>query len=177
MHLVGCDNSDDESTDVYVAKLVWPAQAKPSACSYLRWIQKKWQEEVKFAFNVAKYDKIFDELLKNGNIKLMHTIPPPNELKRCAYCKWHNSFFHASNDCYVFQRQIQSAINEGRLSFQEMQVDTQPFPINIIELASKRVLVRLEVADKGKGKNIIMVILTRRYITRRNCLESSGQKE
>jgi hypothetical protein len=35
-------------------------------------------------------------------------------------------------------------------------VDTQPFPINTIELASKRVLVRLEVANKGKGKNIII---------------------
>jgi hypothetical protein len=35
-------------------------------------------------------------------------------------------------------------------------VDTQPFPINTIELASKRVLVRPEVADKGKGKNIII---------------------
>ena len=42
------------------------------------------------------------------------------------------------------------------MSFQEMQVDTQPFPINTIELARKRVLVRLEVAIKGKGKNIII---------------------
>jgi hypothetical protein len=37
-----------------------------------------------------------------------------------------------------------------------MQVNTQPFPINIIELASKKILVRIEVADKGKGKNIII---------------------
>jgi hypothetical protein len=37
-----------------------------------------------------------------------------------------------------------------------MQVDTQSFPINIINLASKRVLVRLEVADKGKDKNIVI---------------------
>jgi hypothetical protein len=36
-----------------------------------------------------------------------------------------------------------------------MQVDTT-ISINTIELASKRVLVRLEVADKGKGKNIII---------------------
>jgi hypothetical protein len=35
-------------------------------------------------------------------------------------------------------------------------VDTQPFSINIIELASKMVLVRTEVADKGKCKNIII---------------------
>jgi hypothetical protein len=72
MHLVGRDNSDDESTDVYTTKLVWPAQAKPSACSSLQPVQKNRQEEVKFTFNLAKCDKIFDELLKNGNIKLTH---------------------------------------------------------------------------------------------------------
>jgi hypothetical protein len=37
-----------------------------------------------------------------------------------------------------------------------MQVDTQPFPINVIELASTKVLVQLEVANKGKGKNIVI---------------------
>jgi hypothetical protein len=35
-------------------------------------------------------------------------------------------------------------------------VDTQPFPINIIELASKKVMVQSEVADKVKGKNIVI---------------------
>jgi hypothetical protein len=125
-------------------------------------IQKNQPEEVKFTFNVAKCDKIFDKLLKNGNIKLTHTIPPPDELKRRAYCKWHNSFSHATNDCNVFRRQRQSAINEGRLSFQEMQVDTQPFPINTIELPNKMVLVRLEVANKGKEKTSSLVIFARR---------------
>jgi hypothetical protein len=42
-----------------------------------------------------------------------------------------------------------------------MQVDTQPFPVNMIELASKKVLVRPEVADKGKDKNMSSVILAR----------------
>jgi hypothetical protein len=32
MHLVGCDSSDDESTDAYTAELVWRTQAKPFAC-------------------------------------------------------------------------------------------------------------------------------------------------
>jgi hypothetical protein len=35
-------------------------------------------------------------------------------------------------------------------------VDTQPFPFNIIEPACKEVLVRPEVANKGKGENIII---------------------
>jgi hypothetical protein len=106
----------------------------------LQLVQKNRQEEVKFTFYVAKCDKIFDELMKSGNIKVTHTLPPLDELKRHAYCKWHNSFFHATNDCNIFPRQIQSAINEGRLSFQEMQVDMQPFPVIIIELASKKSL-------------------------------------
>jgi hypothetical protein len=34
-------------------------------------------------------------------------------------------------------------------------VDTQTFPVNIIELANKK-SVRLKVADKDKGKNIVI---------------------
>jgi hypothetical protein len=93
--------------------MVWPQQAKSSACSSLQPVHKKQQEEVKFTFNVGKCDKIFDELLKNSNIKINHTIPSADELKRRAYYKWHNSFSDATSDCNVFRRQIQSAINEG----------------------------------------------------------------
>jgi hypothetical protein len=140
------------------------------------------QEEVNFTFNVAKCDKIFDELLKNDNIKLTHTIPPPDELKRRAYCKWHISFSHATNDCNVFRRQIQSAINEGRLAFQEMQVDTQPFPVNTIELICKKVLVRPEMADKGKGKGIVigdprMSIISQKEIARKASDEEAKKSE
>jgi hypothetical protein len=122
VHIVECDqsSSDDESTEVYAAEMVWPKQAKSLACSSLQPVQKKRQEEVKFTFNVGKCDKIFDELLKNGNIKINHIVPSADELKHRAYCKWHNSFSYATNDCNVFRQQIQSAINEGRLKFQEM---------------------------------------------------------
>jgi hypothetical protein len=92
INLVERDNSDDESVDVYTAEFVWPTKAKSSACSSLQQVQKNRQEDIKFTFNVAKCDRIFDELLKNGNIKLTHTIPPMEELKRRAYCKWHNFF-------------------------------------------------------------------------------------
>lgn len=73
-------------------------------------------------FNVAKCDKIYDGLLKSSYIKITLTIPPIDELKRHTYCKW-NNFSHIINDCNVFRRQVQSAINEGRLSFQETQID------------------------------------------------------
>jgi hypothetical protein len=48
------------------------------------------------------------------------------------------------------------AINEGQLRFQEMQIDTEPFTINIIKLTNKKVLVQPEVTDKDKGKNIVI---------------------
>jgi hypothetical protein len=146
-------SSDDEPKKVYTAEIVWPEQAKSSACSSLQSVQKKRQEEVKFTFNVGKCDKVFDELLKNGNINIDYTVPPADELKRRAYCKWHNSFSHATNDCNVFRRQIQSTINEGRLKFQE---DTEPFPMNMIDFNGKRVLFRPSIVDKGKDKEVII---------------------
>jgi hypothetical protein len=59
MHLVGRDSSDDECTNVYTVELVWPTQAIPSACFFLQTEQKN-RQEVKFTFNVAKCDRIFD---------------------------------------------------------------------------------------------------------------------
>jgi hypothetical protein len=39
-----------------------------------------------------------------------------------------------------------------------MQVDKQLFPINIIELTDKKVLIQTDVTDKDKGRNIIIGI-------------------
>jgi hypothetical protein len=43
VHIVECDqsSSDDESKEVYAAEMVWPKQAKSSACSFLWLVQKK----------------------------------------------------------------------------------------------------------------------------------------
>jgi hypothetical protein len=84
VHIVEYDksSSDDESKEVYSAEMVWPKQAKFSACSSLQLVQKKLQEEVKFTFNIGKCDKIFDELFKNGNIKINYFVPPSDKLKR-----------------------------------------------------------------------------------------------
>jgi hypothetical protein len=68
---------------------------KPSTCPSLKPVQKNRQNEMKFTFDVSKCDRIFDELLKHGNIHLSNAIPSPEELKRHAYCKWHSSFSHA----------------------------------------------------------------------------------
>jgi hypothetical protein len=42
---------------------------------------KKWQDDIKYTFDVAKCKKIFDELRKGDDIKLSHTLPPLEELK------------------------------------------------------------------------------------------------
>jgi len=81
------DSSDDESKEVYAAEFVWPSKAKPSSVPSLKLIQKNRQEELKFTFDVSKCDQIFDELLKNGNIRLSHAIQSLEELKRHAYRK------------------------------------------------------------------------------------------
>ena len=98
------ESSDDESKGVYAAEFVWPSNAKPGLVPSLKPIQKNRQEELKFTFDVSNCDRIFDELLKNGNIRLSQAIPSPDELKRHAYCKCHNSTSHATNDCNVFRQ-------------------------------------------------------------------------
>jgi hypothetical protein len=149
------DYSDDEGNDVLTAEFVLPKD-KPSTCESLKSVRKNRQEEIKYTFDVAKCDRIFDELLKAGKIKIGHTIPPLEELKRRAYSKFHNSYSHATNDCNVFRRQVQSAINEGRLIFHAMQVDNNPFPINTLELNNPKVLIQPDQSEKSKGKNAII---------------------
>jgi hypothetical protein len=90
--------------------------------------------------------------LKAGKIKIGHTIPPLEELKRRAYCKFHNSYSHPTNDCNVFRQQVQSTINEGRLTFHAMQVDHNPFPINTLELSNPKVIIRLDQRKNLKKK-------------------------
>jgi hypothetical protein len=48
------------------------------------------------------------------------------------------------------------AINEGRLSLKEMQVDKNSFLVNTIDLQNSKVLIRLEQAEAGKGKNVVI---------------------
>jgi hypothetical protein len=63
-----------------------------------------------------------------------------------------------------------------------MQVDTQPFPVNTIELTCKKVLVRPEMADKGKGKGIVigdprMTDISQKEIARKASDEKAKKSE
>src|SRR5664279_1595743 len=99
-----------------------PSKAKPYVRDVLKPIRKNRDDEFKCSFDVGKCDKIFDALLKDKVIRINHVIPSPEELRRRAYCKYHHSLSHATNDCNVFRRRVQSALNEGRLSFAGMAI-------------------------------------------------------
>jgi hypothetical protein len=73
------DSSDDEN-EVYVAEFVWPSKSIACSCASLKPKTNGRQEELEFTFDVSKCDRIFDELLKLGGIKISHTMPPLDEL-------------------------------------------------------------------------------------------------
>jgi hypothetical protein len=134
-------------------------KSNPFVCSSLKSSSKSQQDEMLYTFNIAKCDRIFDYLLQEKQIKLLsgHVIPSPEQLKKHAYYKWDNYYSHANNDCNVFRRQVQSAINEGRLKFAEnpqIKLDEDPFSANMkmIELNVKKVLVWPSHAESIKGK-------------------------
>jgi hypothetical protein len=137
---------------VYVTKFVWLSKDKLCSCASIKPSHMGRQEELKITFGVSKCDRIFDDLVKLGHIKISHTMPPLDDMKRHAYCKYHNSYSRATNYCNVFCHQIQLAINECRLVLLEVQVDKQPFPINTMELQHPKVLVWSHQAEVTKGK-------------------------
>jgi hypothetical protein len=116
---------------------------------------------MKFTFDVANCDKIFDELFKSGKIKMSHTIPPLDQLKRHAYCKFQNSFSHATGDCNIFCRQIQSAImkvvrNSMRCKSKKILSLIVPLLILLNCQILIKVLIRPNQAEKAKWKNMII---------------------
>ena len=84
IYVLGCESncSDDEDNNVYAAEFAWPSNNKSCTRGSLKLIQKNRQDNIKFTFDVSKYDRIFDELNKLGYIKLSHAILPLEELKR-----------------------------------------------------------------------------------------------
>jgi hypothetical protein len=107
------DCSDDDNKEVCPAEIKWPIENKMVTCPSLKMIHKNQGEEMKFTYDFSKCDRIFDELLKFGYFRINYALPSADELKRRAYCKYHNSFSHATNDSNIFRRQVQSAFNEG----------------------------------------------------------------
>jgi hypothetical protein len=162
INVVDYDNASarEYDLDICVAEWVQESESKPFACSALTPTPVK-KKEIKYTFDVSKCDRIFDMLLQEKIIRVRkgHVIPPLEELAIRAYCKWHNSFSHATNGCNVFRRQVQSAISDGRLTFIEsskIKLDTDPFSTNVIDFTNKKMLIRSDQTRSAKGKNVII---------------------
>jgi hypothetical protein len=99
------ESSDDKEADMCVAEWSWGSKSKPFVSSSLKSASKSRQDEMSYTFDIAKCDRIFDYLLQEKQIKLPsgHVIPLSKQLKKHAYCKWHNSYSYATNDCNVFR--------------------------------------------------------------------------
>jgi hypothetical protein len=76
------DGSDDENQECMAAEIRWPAKNKMVTCPSLKPIHKNRGEEMKFTFDFSKCDRIFDELLKFGYIRINYTLPSIDELKK-----------------------------------------------------------------------------------------------
>jgi hypothetical protein len=104
-----------------------------------------------FDFDISKVEQIFDLLLKEKQLKLPEgcKFPIAQELQGRSYYKWHHSFTHNTSDCKELHRQIQSAIEQGRLILIQyaMKVDTQPFPsMNMVEGCDRSARRQLDFA-------------------------------
>ncbi|KAK1626763.1 hypothetical protein QYE76_001078 [Lolium multiflorum] len=132
--LVEADEDEGAAGDREVAVAEWTRATGPVTC---KWVKPQGPPKG-FDFDVTKTEQIFDLLLTEKHIKVPegHKIPTVQELNGKPYCKWHNTFTHTTNDCRVWRQQIQMAIENGRLIFNQyaMKVDTHPFPtVNMVE--------------------------------------------
>jgi len=92
--------SSDSDEEPVIGLAEWVKNKKPRSCPFGQ------KEPEKFAFDITKADRIFDFLLREGQIKLSpnHVIPSAEELKKIKYCKWHNATSHSTNESKVFRQ-------------------------------------------------------------------------
>ncbi|XP_050916740.1 uncharacterized protein LOC127131894 [Lathyrus oleraceus] len=87
-----------------------------------------------YTFDVSKYDEIFDQLVKDGQIIVPQGSkdPPLEQKKKKGFCKFHKFLGHKTYQWVLFRDLLQKALKEGRLQFGvrlKMQVDSDPFKI------------------------------------------------
>jgi hypothetical protein len=162
------ESTSEGETEAHVAEWVDTPKDKPISCSFLRPSAAK-KDEIKYAFDVSKCDRLFDELVKRGVIRLTegHIIPSADQLAKKKYCKWHDSYSHTTNECNYFRRQVQSTLNDGRLTLGEgskMKLDVDPFPMGMENLEERKFLVHSDQASTTHGKNVIVSDELRNWI-------------
>lgn len=109
------ESEDEEDPEVPAAE--WVRRKKVVSC---QWVENSGKKEI-YDFDITKADRIFDLLLREKQIQLPagHVIPSVDELGKRKYCKRHNSGSHSTNKCKVFRQQIQLAIEQGKIKFDD----------------------------------------------------------
>ncbi|XP_073304159.1 uncharacterized protein [Primulina huaijiensis] len=119
---------DMEFRDFFELAAKKPAEAEKKSSSKL-------PKDIQYMFDVSKTNEVFDFLVKEKFITFPpdHRMPPKEELKGREYCKYHNSYNHATKSCWAFRNILQDIINKGILKLPDKQesmvVDDKPFPL------------------------------------------------
>jgi hypothetical protein len=161
-HVIFMDEeaNDEEGKKICVVEWAKKPRDKPILCSLLK-PNGGWREEMRYTFDLSKCDCLFDLLLRGWVIRLTegHVIPNADILAKKTYCKWHDSYTHNTNECNYFWRQVQSVINDGRLTLGDggtMKLNTDLFPVGMVELMDTKVLVCTNQAETTKAKNVVV---------------------
>ncbi|XP_073025118.1 uncharacterized protein [Primulina eburnea] len=91
-------------------------------------------KDMQYTFDVSKTEEVFDFLVKEKFITFPpdHRMPLTEELKGREYCKYHNSYNHATKSCWALENILQDIINKGVVKFpnkqESMAVDVIIFP-------------------------------------------------
>jgi hypothetical protein len=139
----------DDDEEIAAAEIMW---GKEPLTVNQRWIK---QAKGTYDFDVTKADKLFEFLVKEGQIKLPegHSMLRPDGVKEKRYCGFHDKNSHSINDCRVFRMRIQKAIQEGHLKFDnKMKLDCNPFPQNMVGFSVNMVTVEEKGLNFSKSK-------------------------
>jgi hypothetical protein len=125
-------------------------------------VNQRWIKQTKgtYDFDVTKEDKLFDFLVKEGQIKLPegHSMLRPDGVKVKKYCGFHDRNSHFINECRVFRVRIQKAIQEGHLKFDnKMKLDGNPFPKNMVGFS-----INMVNAVESKWKEKVKVLTSKK---------------
>ena len=148
------EDEDDGQEDIAAAEFAWGKEPVQ--------VNQRWMKTLKEAydFDISKSDKLFEFLVKEGRIKLPenHSMRRPDWVKTGKYCGFHDMITHNINDCRIFKQQIQRAIQQGLLKFNNnMKVDKEPFPAGMVAFDSCMVS-----ASDPKGKAPMKVLTSER---------------
>jgi hypothetical protein len=160
INFVDEDANDEEGNEICIAEWDEKLRDKPILCSFLKPKGGR-REEMRYTFDVSRCDRLFNLVLRGGVIQLTegHIIPNTDILVKKTYCKWHDSYTHTTNECNYFWQQVQSVINDGRLTLDDggkIKLDMAPFPVAMVKLMNKKVFVHTDQAETTKGKNVVI---------------------